>query len=154
MSTAQENGKLTAELKTAQLQIEQLTGAATASQATIDAQAAQIAADAATIATMQTTIDTAAATQEAAHAELTGQVSRLGASVVDLTAKNAAMKTKLENPAFKAASAEGEDLEDAGGGGDGGAQGGTLMEQYKAIKDPAARAAFLEQNQAALIKEG
>jgi len=147
MSLAQENGKLAAELKTAQLQIEQLESGATASQTTIATQATQIAEQAAAI-------DGHAAAMESAHAELTGQLATATASVATLTAKNADMKTKLENPAFKAASIEGEDPDAAGGGGAGTEQAGSLMEQYKAIKDPAAKAEFFDANKAELFKAG
>ena len=154
MSVTQELGKVQAELKAAGLQIEQLEGAAVTSQETIDKQAAQIADLEGQVATMQETIDGHEAAQAEAHKELSEQLASAQGQVETLTAEKGELEKKIANPAYEMAGAKGEDVEAAGGGGEGGAQGGTLMEQYKAIKDPAERAAFLAQNQAALVKEG
>jgi len=151
MSVTQELGKVQAELKSAELQIEQLEGAAKTSQETIDSQAAQIADLEGQVSTMQGTIDGAEAAQAEAHKELTDQLAGATAQVESLTAENADMKAKLANPAFKAAGVEGEDPNAAGGGSDGGEPGAGVVAQYAKLTG-AAKTAFFKAHKAELIE--
>jgi len=153
MSVSQELGKVQAELEASQTKLASAEEKIGTHEATIATHEATITGHEATIASQTKAIDGHAAALTTATAGLTGQVETLTTENKELAHTVGEQGKKLESPAYKMASITGEPLEEAGGGGEG-AEGGSLTQQYAAIKDPAERAAFLEENKAALYKEG
>ena len=154
MSTAQALQTATAQLETANLKISQLEAGATTAQETIDGHAA-------TIADQETQIDGHASALEAkdtAHAEATAglntKIEELTGANETLASENKELNRKIANPAYKIASAEGEDPDKAGGGGgDANVSQTPLWDAYNALETPSAKSAHWDKNFAAMQDE-
>jgi uncharacterized protein involved in exopolysaccharide biosynthesis len=154
MSVAQEFRTIQAQLETRTLELanantriaqleQELTAAQTAEQTSNNLQASQLEQIQGHETAMQALRDE--------HAQATADLS---ARVSALETENTEMKEKLKNPAFKAASAGGEDPGTAGGGGEAGSGEGTPhWAAYNALKTGAEKAAYWKENFAAMQAE-